>query len=276
MKYLLSFIGTGLLLITGGCGGNTSDSSTQEAPSIPAGKTAEALEPIPAAEPFTIAFAGDTMFDWDLRPVLDEHGYDYPFEYVHNEAEVVDINGRKVAFLSFTRFFPDFSWAAQSGRPGVTNGYDLDFVIETIQAHEQSVEADHLVVNFHWGVEKTNTPAAYQHEYVERIVDETGTDAIVGAHPHWLQGFEFYEGVPVAYSLGNFLFPDYVSGHSAETGVLHMTFSEEDIDLSFAPYHLTNNQIVPLQGKEKQKMFQYLEDISINAEIDEYGHVTES
>ncbi len=30
MKYLLSFIGTGLLLITGGCGGNTSDSSTRK------------------------------------------------------------------------------------------------------------------------------------------------------------------------------------------------------------------------------------------------------
>lgn len=148
-------------MITGGRGGNTSDSSTQEAASIPAGKTAEALEPIPAAEPFTIAFAGDTMYDWDLRPVLDEHGYDYPFEYVHNEfekadysvvnlestitereiktdngekglldtiealeakemvfigtgrsddkaykAEVVDINGQKSVFLSFTRFFP--------------------------------------------------------------------------------------------------------------------------------------------------------------------------
>ncbi len=113
------------------------------------------------------------------------------------------------------------------------------------------------MVNFHWGVEKTNTPAAYQHEYVERIVDETGTDAIVGAHPHWLQGFEFYEGVPVAYSLGNFLFPDYVSGHSAKPAFF-TDLSEEDIDLSFAPYHLTNNQIVPLQGKRNKKCFNTL------------------
>ena len=33
---------------------------------------------------------------------------------------------------------------------------------------------------------------------------EAGADAIVGSHPHWLQGFEYYNNVPVAYSLGNF------------------------------------------------------------------------
>ncbi|WP_252312465.1 CapA family protein [Sinobaca sp. H24] len=364
MKYLFSLVGAGLLLTAAGCGSNTADPSDQQVPSIPAEKTANALEAVPKASPLTIAFAGDTMFDWDLRPVLDEQGYDYPFEYVHNEfekadysmvnlestiteretktdgqlfwiksrlesldalkaahvdmvnlgnnhmmdygeqglldtidaletkeiayigagrsseeayeAEIVEINGSTVAFLSFTRFFPDFSWTAQPGKPGVTNGYDLDHVIETIQAHEKAVDADHLVVNFHWGVEKTSAPAAYQHEYVERIVDETGTDAIVGAHPHWLQGFEFYDGVPIAYSLGNFLFPDYVSGHSAETGVLHLTFTEEETSLAFAPYQIKNNQITPVEGQEKQQMFQYLEDISINAEIDENGYVTES
>ncbi|MGR5908122.1 CapA family protein [Bacillus paranthracis] len=34
-----------------------------------------------------------------------------------------------------------------------------------------------------------------------------GADAIVGSHPHWLQGFEYYNNVPVAYSLGNFFIP---------------------------------------------------------------------
>ncbi|GAA3321953.1 hypothetical protein GCM10020331_039910 [Ectobacillus funiculus] len=102
----------------------------------------------------------------------------------------------------------------------------------------------------HWGVERTNTPAAYQKEYVAKMT-EAGANAIVGSHSHWLQGFEYYNGVPVAYSLGNFLFPDYIKGHSAETGVLTLTFKGKDIKMSFSPYVIRDNQIQPIDGQEK-------------------------
>ena len=68
----------------------------------------------------------------------------------------------------------------------------------------------------HWGVEKSNRPVEYQKQYVPKMV-EAGANAIIGSHPHWLQGFEYYNKVPIAYSLGNFLFPSYVNGKSAET-----------------------------------------------------------
>lgn len=315
-----------------------------------------------AAEPFTIAFTGDIMFDWDLRPVLEEKGYDYPFKHVTKdlrsadytvanletsitertqktdgqlywiksepeslqalkntgtdmvnignnhvldygeeglldtikavedhgfaymgagrnaghayEPKIVEINNQTVAFLSFTRFFPATTWAATADKPGVTNGYHLDFVIETIKEKQALADADYFIVNFHWGVEKTNIPAAYQREYVKRIVEETETDAIVGSHPHWLQGFEFYQDVPVAYSLGNFLFPDYVTGHTAETGVYNLTFNDGEVTADFIPYVIEDNQIQPLFGTEKQAMYDYLDKISINAALDEEGNIT--
>jgi poly-gamma-glutamate capsule biosynthesis protein CapA/YwtB (metallophosphatase superfamily) len=34
----------------------------------------------------------------------------------------------------------------------------------------------------------------------------------IGAHPYLIQGLDYYKGKPIAYSLGDFLFPDYVSG----------------------------------------------------------------
>ena len=43
----------------------------------------------------------------------------------------------------------------------------------------------------HWGVEKSNRPVEYQKQYVPKMV-EAGANAIVGSHPHWLQGFEYY------------------------------------------------------------------------------------
>ncbi|WP_269799438.1 hypothetical protein [Bacillus sp. FJAT-44742] len=39
---------------------------------------------------------------------------------------------------------------------------------------------------------------------------------------------------------------------------------------------ITGNQIVPLEKTEQQKMFDYLEELSFNAAIDEVGNIKES
>lgn len=179
-------------------------------------------------------------------------------------AKEVTIKGKKIKFLSFVRFMPCADWTATNTTPGVAGGYDLNVVTKTIQ--EQKGDADYLVVYMHWGVEQTNTPAAYQKEYVTKMT-EAGANAIVGSHPHWLQGFEYYNGVPVAYSLGNFLFPDYVKGHSAETGVLTLTLKGKDIQMSFSPYVIRGNQIHPIDGQAKAAMYQYLQSVSYDVEI---------
>ena len=53
------------------------------------------------------------------------------------------------------------------------------------------------------GVSKIKSSGRLSKQYVNKMVT-AGADAIVGSHPHWLQGFEYYNNVPVAYSLGNF------------------------------------------------------------------------
>ncbi|MEI4832175.1 CapA family protein [Bacillus sp. FJAT-53711] len=306
----------------------------------------------------TLTFSGDTMFDWQLRPVIQSKGADYPFQHVKPEIEKADysfvnlesafttrekkypgqlfwiksdpstlqaikntgydivnignnhtldyyqdglldtishvekiglpyigagknasdaytarevtIKGKKFKFISFVRFMPDSAWVATNDKPGIANGYDLNLVTKTIK--EQKKDADYMIVYMHWGVEKTNRPADYQKEYVQKMV-EAGANAIVGSHPHWLQGFEYYNKVPVAYSLGNFLFPDYVTGHSAETGVLTIKFNGKNVQMSFNPYMIRNNQITPLQDTEKQNMLQYLQSISNNVQIDKDGNI---
>ncbi|AJH56385.1 bacterial capsule synthesis PGA_cap family protein [Bacillus anthracis] len=165
---------------------------------------------------------------------------------------------------------PDFTWVADDNKPGVANGYDLNLVTKTIK--EQKKNADYLIVYMHWGVEKSNRPVDYQKQYVNKMVT-AGADAIVGSHPHWLQGFEYYNNVPVAYSLGNFLFPSYVNGKSAETGVLTLTFKGKDVQMSFNPYIIRNNQVSPVNEEEKRKALQYLQTISTDVEIDDTGKI---
>lgn len=77
----------------------------------------------------------------------------------------------------------------------------------------------------------------------------------------------------VAYSLGNFLFPPYVQGHTAETGLLKVTFEGKKVQMAFEPYTISNGQIRPLEDAAKKRMYQYLESISFDVQIQDDGKI---
>jgi poly-gamma-glutamate synthesis protein (capsule biosynthesis protein) len=65
--------------------------------------------------------------------------------------------------------------------------------------------ADLVVVFMHWGIELQNMPSPNQRKLGHKLVD-AGADIVVGAHPHCVQGIEFYKEALIVYSLGNFAF----------------------------------------------------------------------
>ncbi|MEK7094771.1 MAG: AmmeMemoRadiSam system protein B [Patescibacteria group bacterium] len=75
---------------------------------------------------------------------------------------------------------------------------------------EADAEGRFVVVFSHWGVEYQNTPSNEQRRLAKAMV-KAGADLIVGSHPHVLQATETIDGVPVAYSLGNFIFDQDIS-----------------------------------------------------------------
>jgi poly-gamma-glutamate synthesis protein (capsule biosynthesis protein) len=52
-----------------------------------------------------------------------------------------------------------------------------------------------------------------------RLMIDAGADAVVGGHPHVTQDIEVYQGKPIFYSLGNFVF-DGFSDRDTRTGWL--------------------------------------------------------
>ncbi|MBO8155885.1 MAG: CapA family protein [Bacillaceae bacterium] len=182
------------------------------------------------------------------------------------QAKTIHLKGKKIKFLGFSRFLPAVSWYEykDQAKPVIASGYQQGRVIQTIR--DESKEADFLFVYMHWGVERNNYPEQWQRNYARRMID-AGADAIIGAHPHVLQGFEYYKGKPIAYSLGNFLFPDYVSGRTAQTGLLKVVLDQGKLSMKFSPYVIRDNQIHPLTVKEKEEVLHYLEDISYNITI---------
>lgn len=84
-----------------------------------------------------------------------------------------------------------------------TNGYTLGFLAAS--RVYPSAQCDYLMVYLHWGVEKAERPEEYERCLAQVLIDR-GADAVIGSHPHVLQGVEFYKGKPIFYSLGNFVF----------------------------------------------------------------------
>ena len=67
------------------------------------------------------------------------------------------------------------------------------------------MEAQIVIVSFHWGSEYAFYPNQTQTELGRFSVD-CGADVVVGHHPHVIEGIEKYKGKYIVYSLGNFCF----------------------------------------------------------------------
>jgi hypothetical protein len=74
------------------------------------------------------------------------------------------------------------------------------------QRIEQANETNDIVlVVAHGGIEYVPFPPAGRQQTLRSFID-SGADAVIGHHPHVAQGWEVYDGSPIVYSLGNFLF----------------------------------------------------------------------
>ncbi len=67
-------------------------------------------------------------------------------------------------------------------------------------------QSDFVIIAFHWGSEVTDEPDPLPQRLAHLCI-EAGADMVIGHHPHKLQGVDTYNGKPIVYSLGNFVFP---------------------------------------------------------------------
>jgi poly-gamma-glutamate capsule biosynthesis protein CapA/YwtB (metallophosphatase superfamily) len=158
-----------------------------------------------------VAMANNHMMDYGPEPLkvtlalLDSLGLAHSGAGMNlaeaRKAAVVERNGIKVAFLSYSRVNPSQFWATAK-RAGTAPATEK-LVAQDIQKARQM--ADLVVVSFHWGAELMETPKKYQKDLAHLCVDQ-GADLVLGHHPHILQGLEVYKGKLIAYSLGNFAF----------------------------------------------------------------------
>ena len=137
------------------------------------------------------------------------------------------------------------------------------------QIIELSRKFDLVIVAIHGGNETNPFPTPRMVDTYRAFAD-AGAAAVISAHTHCPEGIEIWHGKPIIYSLGNFYFPypdkKYVKEDFWWKGYMlklkfdkNKAYSLEVIPSSFGP---DENRIIPFTGKERDKFFAYLAEIS--------------
>lgn len=174
-----------------------------------------------------------------------------------NEAKTtryIEVKGKTIAFLAASRVIPVPEWNAGTTSAGLFTTYDPTELLEEIKVAKEI--SDYVVVYVHWGIERDTRPQTYQRNMGKQYID-AGADLVVGSHPHVLQGVEYYNGKPIVYSLGNFMFYNEIK----QTALLKVTLKEEQVEISLLPCKASGGRTY-LQEREWTQFDSYMEDIS--------------
>ena len=93
---------------------------------------------------------------------------------------------------------------------------------------ESDSKVDILIVGVHWGEEYKDKANNNQRKWARKMI-ENGADVISGHHPHWVEDYEYINGKPVYYSLGNFIFDQMWSEETKKGMLVKLTFEEGKI-----------------------------------------------
>jgi poly-gamma-glutamate synthesis protein (capsule biosynthesis protein) len=135
---------------------------------------------------------------------------------------IIEVKGKRIAILAYNEFFPR-SFEALPDRAGIAWSDD-DFVKHDIQ--QAKLKADLVIVYPHWGWEHEKMSSARQ-QYLAHLMIDSGADVIVGGHPHVTQNIEMYQGKPIFYSLGNFVFNGFDDEETTTGWALELTMSAD-------------------------------------------------
>lgn len=182
---------------------------------------------------------------------------------------ILEAGGKTIGYLGASRVYMDGGWAATGSRPGVLSTYDPKQLVEEIKAARS--RCDYLVVYVHWGIERDTAPQDYQRTLGKAYID-AGADIVVGSHPHVLQGVEYYNGKPIVYSLGNFVFGSSIP----KTALLKVELRDEIANLSMIPCTSAAGYTCLVREPDKiQEFYEYMSELSFGVTFDTGGYAVQ-
>lgn len=174
---------------------------------------------------------------------------------------ILNIKGSRIAVLSYCLIIPE-NFYATDVEPGIAFGDEASVRADVAASKKQS---DIVIVAFHWGREGTSELEDYQRKMGHVAID-AGAAAVIGSHPHVLQGIERYKDGVILYSLGNFTFGSYTKT-ARVSAIASLSFEFNRVSsLRLYPVNVDNFEVklqpLPLTGKAADQVVTLLQKTS--------------
>ena len=123
---------------------------------------------------------------------------------------LLDADQAGALWAAMAKVYPELQdWVARRGHGGAA-----PFQSAVVELRDQATACRRcrlVIVEIHGGFQFSDVASEFADRAAHAAID-AGADLVVGHHPHVLQGFEWYKGHLIAYSLGNFVFDqDFLS-----------------------------------------------------------------
>jgi poly-gamma-glutamate synthesis protein (capsule biosynthesis protein) len=158
---------------------------------------------------------------------------------------LIEKNGLKVALLSLTHC--EFGTLTDRYDRRDTSLYGTAWInhpmVDSLVVKLKN-EVDYIIVIAHAGIENIEQPLPEWRERYRTLID-LGCSAVMGGHPHIIQGYEEYNGKPIFYSLGNFFFPKDTRKYETwyYSLVVNCKVTKDRIECGFIPIVFDNHLI---------------------------------
>lgn len=214
------------------------------------------------------ALANNHIKDYDEEGVLDTIKYckDNGFETVGAGRNLAEACATKVLTTSAGNIalinIAENEWSSAEENSAGANGMDLIKDVSQIQLAKEN--NDFVVVIIHGGHEYYNLPSPRMQEQYRFYADQ-GADLVVGHHTHCINGYEVYNGTPIYYSLGNFLFTKDSVHEDWYTGlILEVNIDKGILTTKLHPVRQSKKDfyISLLQGIKKENVLRRIERYS--------------
>lgn len=122
----------------------------------------------------------------------------------------------------------------------------IDTTLLLQQVQTMASTSDYQIAYIHWGNEYNLKHNLTQEKLAHALID-AGIDAVIGHHPHVTQDIEIYNGKPIFYSLGNFIFDQYFSVDVQQGLALSLELGSSSAEFILAPISSEGSKAQPYE-----------------------------
>lgn len=117
------------------------------------------------------------------------------------------------------------------------SAYDSELAQRQVQEARENGSSI-IIAYLHYGNEYSRSPNGNQVKISHELIND-GADIVIGSHTHVTQGVEMYNGKPIFYNLGNFIF-DQSNPATHRSYFLNLELVEDNCTVTLYPTYLSN------------------------------------